>query len=87
MYIMYRITYIRVVLECTLLYLDAGRPYREFALNRRVKSFRCNFSLFFVVVADYRGPRKLKSVLRIVNGHLRLPLQHLSVGPPGLSKV
>ena len=63
--------------------------YREFVLNSRVKSFRCNFFLLLVIVADYRAAQKLKSVLRIVNGQLqlRLSLQHLSVGPSGLSKV
>ena len=61
--------------------------YREFVLNSRVKSFRCNFFLLLVIVADYRAAQKLKSVLRIVNGQLRLSLEHLSVGPPGPSKV
>ena len=55
--------------------------YREFVLNSRVKSFRCIFFLLLVIVAAYRAAQKLKSVLRIVNGQLRLSVEHLSVGP------
>ena len=61
--------------------------YREFVLNSRVKSFRCNFFLLLVIVADYRAAQKLKSVLRIVNGQLRLSVEHLSVGPSVPSKA
>ena len=67
--------------------MDRNRKSPTEKVNSRVKSFRCNFFLLLVIVADYQAAQKLESVLRIVNGQLRLSVEHLSVGPSVPSKA